>query len=235
MNSVPHRLLNRRDLGRESTVGYPGILLGNRHVFREGTRAIDADDLDASAYVLKAVPALVASIADDVALRRDVVAHSNVLDVLAGCHHFPAELVAEHHWGVEAALGPGIPEVDVQVGAADGGGEHPDQHVLRPDFWNRNLAQLRARRRSGLYQCLHRRRRHPVSDRACSVRRDLNRGLLHAHYPATARAGSTWWSGRPSTSLYEAYPEPAKTPARRPATSRPPGACIQTLSTPAAS
>src|SRR5207248_1396776 len=52
-------------------------------------------------------------------------------------------------------LRPGIPVVDVHVGAADRGLGDLDQHVVRSDPGLRNVLEPDPRRRLLLYQCFH--------------------------------------------------------------------------------
>ena len=61
----------------------------------------------------------------------------------------PHELVADHQRRADVALGPSVPGVDVQVGAADAGGEDPDEHVVdaRPTDGGPRTAPAPDRRR----------------------------------------------------------------------------------------
>src|SRR6478609_7579364 len=61
------------------------------------------------------------------------------------------------HW--DGFLRPVIPVVDVHVSTADRRLQHPDQHVVTADFWNRNIlkpeARLGFRLHNGLHHFLH--------------------------------------------------------------------------------
>src|SRR5262249_45245407 len=74
---------------------------------------------------------------DDLALR--VAAHlAAQLDDLAG------ELVSHDERRLDALLRPGVPVVDVSVGAADPGGADTDEHLVRTDLRDGDLADRQA-------------------------------------------------------------------------------------------
>ena len=64
------------------------------------------------------------------------------LDVGADLDDLADELMADDHRHGNGLLGPGVPVVDVHVGAADAGAQHVDQHVVDADL--RHAAPLRA-------------------------------------------------------------------------------------------
>src|SRR5690606_30233149 len=66
------------------------------------------------------------------------------------------EFVADDQAWLDRALRPLIPEIDVQVGAADRGLLEFDENVIRPDLGQRNLLHPDSLFRSALDQCLHR-------------------------------------------------------------------------------
>src|SRR5437868_445389 len=68
VDRVPQRLLDGGNLRREAPVGKPGILLRDGDVLSKGAGAVHSDDLDPAADVLQLVRALIAAMADDVAL-----------------------------------------------------------------------------------------------------------------------------------------------------------------------
>ena len=65
--------------------------------------------------------AMAAATADDVTFAADEVARREVLDVGADLDDLADELVADESGGWIVVLGPGVPRLDVQVGAADAG------------------------------------------------------------------------------------------------------------------
>ena len=54
------------------------------------------------------------------------------------------ELVAGYHGGLDGALRPPVPLVDVEIGAADGGPLHFDQYVVDAQFRVRHFLQPEA-------------------------------------------------------------------------------------------
>src|SRR5439155_25848730 len=83
---------------------------------------------------------------------------------LAGKHRRPAfaqlddlahELVADHERRLDGVLGPLVPAVDVQVGAADPCAENAKQHLTRPWLGLRHVLEPEARLPLRLDQGLH--------------------------------------------------------------------------------
>ncbi len=71
-------------------------------------------------------------------------------DVGADLDDLAHELVADHHRHGDGLLRPGVPVVDVQVGAADAGAVHADQHVVDADRWAPGRPRARGRARGRL-------------------------------------------------------------------------------------
>src|SRR5207244_8015804 len=110
-------------------------------VLGEGAGAVDADALGVFAQVATAGQAVAAVPADDVPLAADDLTGAEILDARADLDDPADELVADHERHRDGLLRPGIPVVDVQVGAADAGTQHLDQHVVHADPGNRDLVQ----------------------------------------------------------------------------------------------
>src|SRR4029077_2629678 len=91
----------------------------DREVLREATGPMDPDDLQVVADVPEVVPALVALPAGNVAFDGHEVAVGDPLDAAAGLDDFAGDLVAQDEGGLDDALRPVVPLVDVQVGPAD--------------------------------------------------------------------------------------------------------------------
>src|SRR5690606_20677570 len=136
--------------------------VGGRHddVFGEGAVAIDADADGVRAQVLAAAAAVAAVAAHDVAFGRhalpDLVAGHARTDLGDAAD----ELVADHQAGLDRALAPLVPQVDVQVGAADGRLLDLDQDLVRPGHGHRHVLHPDALAGLALDQRLHR-RGHP--------------------------------------------------------------------------
>ena len=84
-----------------------------------------------AAQVPAAGAAVAAVAAGDVALAGDAVADREAAHFAAERDDLAAVLVADLHRHRDRALRPGVPLVDVDVGAADGRLAHADQHVVR--------------------------------------------------------------------------------------------------------
>src|SRR5690606_10209369 len=102
---------------------------------------------------------------DDVALGRDALA--DLVSRHAGTDLDDAadELVADDEAGLDRALAPFIPQVDVQVGAAAGRLLQLDQHFVGAWHRNRDLFHPDALGSLALDQCLH----HPTHRNARSI------------------------------------------------------------------
>ena len=67
----------------------------------------------------------------------------------------PDEFVADRHGHGNGLLRPVVPFVDVDVGAADAGAQHADQHVVDADLGDVDVFQPQARLAPALHQCFH--------------------------------------------------------------------------------
>ncbi len=112
----------------------PDVGFRDHHVLGEGAVALHAHADGVDAHLAAARAAVAADAAHHVALAGYPVAHFDVADVRAHRHHFAVELVAGDQRGLDDALRPGVPGLDVEVGAADPGGHHPDFYVGRTGF-----------------------------------------------------------------------------------------------------
>ena len=138
--------------------GSTGTALRRRdaEVLRERAGPVDADALRVLAEVPAAREAVAADAADDVALAVDQVALLEALDGGAHLLDHPDELVADDHRRLDGLLGPVVPVVDVDVGAADRGLLDPDQDVVRARHRHGDLGQLEARAGPHLGKGFHR-------------------------------------------------------------------------------
>ena len=130
--------------GRCSGRGRQTLVIGSDDVFGERARPVDADALGVRAEVPPAGQAVAAAAADDVALAADDLAGMKVRDVRADLDDLADELVADHHRHGNRLLRPGVPVVDVHVGAADAGPQHANQHVVDARFGHRHLFEPKA-------------------------------------------------------------------------------------------
>ena len=153
---------------------------------------MDAQDAHVLAHVGAAGAALVARPIDDVRLGGDSLANRDARRARSARDDDAGHLMAEdHRRRAEVVLCPGIPALDVNVGAAHARGMHADQDLARAGLGNGYLAQRRTRRGSLLDQ-----REHGRANRRCV--KDCRRLSGHAPVVVTfdwASAGSHLWRG----------------------------------------
>ena len=136
----------------------PADRFGYGEILGEGAVAVDAQDLHVVADVELAEQGGQVAGVVDVGLGGDIVADLDPLDVAADLHDFAGHLVAH---GLGQALladpvgGPGVPLVDVDVGAADGGGPDLDQHLVGGDPGKVHLQQFPSQLRAGFDHRFH--------------------------------------------------------------------------------
>ncbi len=109
---------------------HPRVGRGDDDVVGERAVAVDPHAHRVDAQVAPPGPAVAAGAAHDVALARDPVAHGHVVDVGADLDDLAEELVAERHRHRHGGGSPLVPLLQVQVGAAQAGPQHPQLHVL---------------------------------------------------------------------------------------------------------
>ena len=109
------------------------FVIGSEMQLGEGARPVDADAAGVGAEVAPAGHAVATAAADDVALAAD--------DVADGGQSLTFEPTSTtsptNSWPITSgagtvACGPGVPGLDVQVGAADAGPLDRDQHIVDP-------------------------------------------------------------------------------------------------------
>jgi hypothetical protein len=97
---------------------------------REAAIAIDPDDLDLAADMPLPGPAKVAMAAADMTFTRHLFAPREGLDSFPDRFDHTHEFVPYDEGWMDAALGPFIPRVDMEIGAADTGFFDADQDVV---------------------------------------------------------------------------------------------------------
>src|SRR5690606_8213484 len=101
------------------------------HVFGECAVDVHADAHGVRAQVRAAATAVTAVAADDVAFGRDALADLVAVHCRTERGDAADELVADGQARLDGALAPLVPQVDVQVGTADGGLFQLDQDLVR--------------------------------------------------------------------------------------------------------
>ena len=122
------------DVSRDVGGVTPDVGHGKDDVFGEGPGAVDADSAGEGAEMAAAGEAVATASADDVAFAGDEVAGFEVVDVGADLGDFADEFVADDEGDGDGFLRPGVPVVDVEVGAADAGLEDADFDVVDAGF-----------------------------------------------------------------------------------------------------
>ena len=144
VDGVAERVEDRLHVAGDVRVVDPDVGHRQRQVLGERAGAVDADALGVLAQVPPAGQAVAAPAADHVPLAADDLADVEVLDVRADLDDLAHELVADHHRHGDRLLRPGVPRLDVHVGAADPGAQHLDQHVVDADPGHRHLIEPEA-------------------------------------------------------------------------------------------
>ena len=110
----------------------PDIRHRQGQIFREGAGTIHAHAHGVRAQVPAPRETVAAPPADHVALAADDFTGKEVVHIFADVDDFADEFVADHHGHGNGFLRPGVPLVNVQVGAADAGAVHADEDIIDP-------------------------------------------------------------------------------------------------------
>ena len=121
VDGVAERVEDAGDVAVDAGAVVPDVGHRQREIFGEGAGPIHADAPGVRAEMPAAGEAVAAAAADDVAFAADDFAGEKVVHVRADLDDLADELVADDHRHGDRLLRPGVPLVDVQVGAADAG------------------------------------------------------------------------------------------------------------------
>ena len=127
----------------------------NGQIFGKGAGPVHAHARSVPAQVPPARPAITAVPAGNVALSGHAVTGVEAAHFHAQFDDFAGILVTHGHGHGHGFLRPGIPVVDVHVGAADGRSMHFDEYVVVADGRLRDVLQPDAGFRACLDQCFH--------------------------------------------------------------------------------
>ena len=100
--------------------------------------------------------AIAAVSTNDMPFSRNQLALLKIVNAGADFFDHADELVADHHRDRDRFLGPRVPVVNMNVGAADRSFLDPDQDVVRPDLRHRHFFQTESRRALAFHQRWHR-------------------------------------------------------------------------------
>ncbi len=141
VDRVAERIEDRLHIARNVRIVDPNI--GHRHgdVFGEGAGPLHADPLRVLAQMTPAGQAVAAVATDDVPLAADDLAGMEILDVGADLDDAADELVTDDQRHRDGSPSPGVPLVDVQIGAADAGAQHLDEYVVDADGRHRRFVE----------------------------------------------------------------------------------------------
>ncbi len=156
VGGVAERVEERGQLAGDLVGDGPQVAGRHQHVFSEGAIAVHADAHRVRAQVLATAAAVAAVAADDVALGRHPLTHLVAAHARAQGSDAADELMADGEAGLDGALAPLVPQVDMQVGAADGGLLQLDQHLVGAGLRHRHLFHPDALAGFALDQRLHR-------------------------------------------------------------------------------
>jgi hypothetical protein len=86
--------------------------------------------------------AVATSTTDQVAFTAHQITNGNIGNARTKLNHLAGELMADGHWRFQGLLSPGVPRLNVQIGAADACCFYSHEHVACFDCRNRNVDEL---------------------------------------------------------------------------------------------
>src|SRR5581483_9372977 len=133
----------------------PGNAGGNSDVLRESAIAVYADDFNVATDVSLAGAALVALAAGNMCLRGDKITRSQRGDFTPNLYDLTRKFMSKDARDLHTAAGPGIPLIDMDIRATDGGGSHLHQDIAWANVRNIDKGNRRSRHRLGFEGRLH--------------------------------------------------------------------------------
>ena len=133
VDRVAERVEDGGHIEVDSGLVAPHVRGRQRDVLGERARVVHADAVGAGALNPPARHTVAAATTDEMALAAHEVALGEILHVRAERDDLADELVTDHEWRRHILLSPAVPLVDVQVGPADPGPQHADEHLVPPD------------------------------------------------------------------------------------------------------
>src|SRR5882762_142275 len=120
------------------------MALGYPHKFRPATGTIYTHPLGVRTKMPPSREAIPAVSTGNVSLAHDEIPARKSFHVFTDSVNDTGKLVTDGHRHWNGFLRPFIPVVDMHVGATDRRLQHPDQHLVTADFWDRNILEPKA-------------------------------------------------------------------------------------------
>ena len=134
VDGVAERFLEAGEFGWKGGRGLPEHRFRQSDILRERPVAIDPEDAIVLAHMRLPGTTLEALTTCDVRLGGDIIAHFDERDIRADLHDLAAHFMANDARRVDAAVGPGIPIVNMGICSAERGGCDADDSVGRAWF-----------------------------------------------------------------------------------------------------
>lgn len=134
VHRVAERIEDGRDVVGDVGMDRPDVLFGDGDEFGEAAVGVDAENIDLFADVTVAGAAGLTQATADVAFGANALADGGASDGRADGVDPADEFVAGGDANLHAASAPGVPFVDVAIGAADAGVGDGDEHVAGADL-----------------------------------------------------------------------------------------------------
>jgi hypothetical protein len=113
----------------------PDVGHGEDDVLGEGAITVDSDSERVGAEVAAAGETVAATSADDVAFAADELADGEIGDIGADGYDFADELVSDHETLTDGGFSPGVPVVDMEIGATDASVKNANLDVVDAHLW----------------------------------------------------------------------------------------------------
>jgi hypothetical protein len=119
MDRVAKRIKTGKNIQRNLRIGQPNVRLGHGKILGEGPGAVDANPVGLVAEMPASGQTVPTASANNMAFTRHDHAGMEIDHMTSNGFYDADELVTDLHRRRNSALGPGIPVIDVDIGAAD--------------------------------------------------------------------------------------------------------------------
>jgi hypothetical protein len=142
VDGVSKRVENGCHIAIDSVIVVPYVGHRQGDVLGKSTGSVNANALSVLAQVTSAGPAVAATTAHDVAFSRDDIPRGEICDIRTDFDDSSDKFVSDDHRHGDRFLGPGVPIVDVKVGAADPGLFDFDQAIADSELRKGNVLEF---------------------------------------------------------------------------------------------